>query len=89
MSHTRLMCTSTNFAKTSEPALQMLATRVAQAIDPALLRVCKGLEAIGSEIVGFGAVFDRDQVCRDVREELSLDSKPGPSKSVVGMGNAG
>ena len=64
------MCTSTNFAKTSEPALQTLATRVAQAIDPAILRVCKGLEAIGSEIAGFGAVFDRDQVCRDVRREL-------------------
>ena len=83
------MCTSTNFAKTSEPALQALATRVAQAMDPALLRVCQGLEAMGSEIVGFGAVFDRDQVCRDVRRELSLDSKPGPSKSVVGKSNAG
>ena len=89
MSNTRLMRASTNFAKTSEPALQALATRVAQAMDPALLRVCQGLEAIGSEIVGFGAAFDRDQVCRDVWRELSLDSKPGPSKSVVGMGNAG
>ena len=58
-------------------------------MDPAFLRVCQCLEAIGSEIVGFGAVFDRDQVCRDVRRELSLDSKPGPSRSVVGMGNAG
>ena len=40
---------------------------------------------MGSEIVGFGAVFDRDQVRKDVGRALAIEGQRGPSETIAGL----